>query len=421
MPASDAPPRKLPIAPVFALLSALLAAIILLGVFGAADKSTDYSQDYLSARSLFRGGSVYAPLEEEATGRVRVNDHPPPYVVSLAPLALLPYPAAYVTLAVVNLAATVAAGLLIGKSCGWGAAGAWAVVFGLMAHPGTATGVREGNVSAILLLLIVVAWRAAERGRGLLAGACVGLAAGVKLFPGLLGLAFLVTRDWRGAFAAACVGVICWLGAEVTVGPRDVWIYVAERAPENARTFTPSAHNLSMAGVAHRTFGEPDPNTPWLERAAVRPDLVTVVLWSGRILVLGLLAFSFLRTGLATTPDRAFSLLVPAMLLLSPLTWLHAVPMAVVTVAYLAARATSRPRQLALVLCGLALALGDQWLTPWFAGRFGFVPWWGNLVLLAPAWGLLGLLALVAMWKDQPRMDTDQTRIKAEDESTPRS
>src|SRR5262249_15213592 len=147
---------------------------------------------------------------------------------------------------------------------------------------------------------------------------------------------------------------------------------------------------------------------------AVRPELVPVVLWSGRFLVLGLVAFGFWRTGRSTTPDRAFALLLPAMLLLSPLTWLHAVPMVAVSVAYLAARATTRPRVLAVAVCVLALAVSDLWVGMLFAGRDGYVPWWGDSVLLAPTWGLLGVLALVAAWKEaeEPRVDTEETRIR---------
>lgn len=55
---------------------------------------SDLTQDYLSARALRKGKSVYTPMPTRwalaDTNGVVVNDHPPPYVLALSPLGLLP-------------------------------------------------------------------------------------------------------------------------------------------------------------------------------------------------------------------------------------------------------------------------------------------------------------------------------------------
>lgn len=402
-PESVARPQSVPLFWGLALLCIAMAAYLFATTSRNTNQSTDYTQDYLSAKAIFAGKSIYTPLSEESVGitenpRLRVNDHPPPYVVALAPLALLSYTQAFLILSVASCVAIIGSGLLLGVGYGWGLVGGCLVALLLLLHPGTGTGLLYGNISSLLLALIVVAWWLAGHNRSLLAGACVGFAAGLKLFPGLLVFVFLITRDFRAAIVAAGVAVGCWVGAASVVGVADVRTYIRDRAPENARAFIPSAFNESVAGVAYRTFGEPDPNTDWLERAAVRPDLVAVVLWAGRAAVVLLVLVGFLRSGRTTSSDRAFALLVPAMLLLSPLTWLHAIPMMVIPVTYLAATATTPRWQFALGVCVLTMSVSDLWMGVMLASHFGpGVPWWGNFILLAPAWGMFAVLILVAI------------------------
>ena len=62
---------------------------------------------------------------------------------------------------------------------------------------------QYGNVQMVLLSLLTGAWFADRRGHPWLAGMLVGLAAGVKLYPGFLVFYFLALRRWRGVCGAA--------------------------------------------------------------------------------------------------------------------------------------------------------------------------------------------------------------------------
>lgn len=134
-----------------------------------------------------------------------------------------------------------------------------------------------------------------------------------------------------------------------------------------------------------------------MARVAVNPTLAEVLTWTSRALI-GLLVFVGVWQARRQHdyPDRVFAVLVPGMLLLSPLTWLHAVPMMLIPIALLA-RTDTGLRRVVLVASALALCVNDHWLaTQWIAATGESVPWVVNLLLLAPTWGMLGVLALAA-------------------------
>src|SRR5262245_47950279 len=125
---------------------------------------SDLTQDYLSARALHEGESVYAPLPArwalpDETNDVVVNDHPPPYILTLTPLGYLAYPTAFLVLAAANAAAGVAACAIVARELGWSARTGALVAAGLLIHPGTVACLCVGNISLLLFLLVALGWR----------------------------------------------------------------------------------------------------------------------------------------------------------------------------------------------------------------------------------------------------------------------
>jgi hypothetical protein len=368
---------------------------------------SDYTQDHLSALALREGKSVYAPMPASSvlgadSTDVSVNDHPPPYILALLPLGQLTYPVAFVVLAALNAAAGVLACLIVARELNWSMRTGMLVAVGLLLHPGTVACLCVGNVSLVLFLLITLGWREYRRARSELAGVWLGLATALKLFPGLLLVGLVVGRAWRSVMTAAAVIAACWAAAVFVVGFDDATFYVRSRAPENAKAFVSHGFNLSVAGVAHRTFGLPNSYSPWLGRAWVDPALAESLAWVLRTAVGLIVAFGLLRArGTQNYPDRAFTILVPGMLLLSPLTWLHAVTMMILPVAILA-RTETRTRLAVLIACAVAMCLNDRWIaTQWVTYTGRDVPWTVNLVLLAPTWGMLGVLLLACLRREE--------------------
>ncbi len=398
--------------PVLFLAAALAAAwavydgVTLLAAMGRFN--SDYVQDYLSARALARGESVYVPVHPETPcvpehPEPYENDHPPTYVLFLAPLGALRYDHAFLTLGLLSLASAALVAWHVARELGAPVPLRMAVVAALLWHPGVTTALWAGNASLLVALLVTLAWVAARRGADGWAGFWVGLAAAVKLFPGLLLVAFLAGRRWRALGTATATGAACLALTVAVTGFDDALHYARDRAPVNARTYAGHGFNLSLAGVTHRTFGEPSPLSPWLGRVAVRPELAKrLALFAQGVAGLFAVVILFRLPREQRAPDRSFAVLVPAMLLLSPLTWLHIIPVMLLPVTILARDAwhAKRWRQLAvLAVCGALLCVDDRALAIRLLTltQDEVLPWWANVLLLAPTWGMLGVLGVAAI------------------------
>lgn len=188
----------------------------------------DFSAYWSAAGHLLAGEPLYSAAQLAGPYAPQVQYlylYPPPVAVAVAPLAAL-FPtdyraAAWVWTAVgaIVLAWSVLAlarserlaerfPVLEGR-------GRWLLVAGAFAFPPVVGELVMGNVHLLLLGLLTVAWLGIRRDTGngdLVAGAAVGVAAVIKVFPGLLLLWFLLTRRYRAA-----AGVAIGAGAFIAV------------------------------------------------------------------------------------------------------------------------------------------------------------------------------------------------------------
>jgi hypothetical protein len=397
-------------------------AALALAVHGAADAGrviaayrgycSDYVQDYLSARAIGRGESAYVPVHPpDPAARVPehptpyANDHPPTYILALAPLGGLRYDQAFLVLGLASLLAAVGSAILVAGALGWGWIGAAILGAALLHLPGVIACLWAGNVSLVLAGLLTLVWIFLRRRADGRAGVCIGLATALKLFPGLLILGLVADRRWRAVLAVVLTGAV-YLLVTVSVTGDDILVYATERAPANSRLYAGHGFNLSLTGVFFRTFGEPSPHSPWLGRLAIRPELAALGarLAQAIVFVLVLVRLATLRPA-ERTADRLFALLIPAMLLLSPLTWLHAIPMLLVPVAVLARDAWLRRRPARLAVLAAAVALlyvDDRALAIRLMNTLhtDVLPWTANFLLLLPTWGIAAILGLAAVGYD---------------------
>jgi len=211
----------------------------------------DFSAYWQAARSLLEGGSPYAAHQLTGTyapqGSQGLYLYPPFLAVVVAPLAAAfdDYRAAAwvwagigaVIVVGVVWAVSRAEGLAIGRR-GWYLLGA------AFALPPVVGELVIGNVHIVLLGLLVVAWLGIRRedGRGdVVAGAAVGVAALIKIFPGLIVLWFLFVGRPRAAIAAIiAAGALALATLPVTgIGPwLDYPIVLANLGPATDTTDT---------------------------------------------------------------------------------------------------------------------------------------------------------------------------------------
>jgi hypothetical protein len=294
-------------------------------------KPRDFFQDYASARNLLAGRPVY---ESQAvtmrdylgldTGERRVNvaynAHPPTSVLLALPLAGLDYPTAgwwWNVFSLVLLAGSLAA---LAHGVGWRPTG-WAVAPALallLTWVPLWLHTLQGQLGLVLLALFTAAWAAGRRGHAGWAGACLGLAATIKLFPVLLlGLPALHGR-WRGVAAGAGAGLLATAATLLIAGPRAYVDYLTVVIP-NLERWRPDWINASLTGFFARLFA-PDATTapllasPWLAAAltaAAGLAVIAAVVWRAR------------RRRGAEDFDGEYALALTALLLLSALTWSH--------------------------------------------------------------------------------------------------
>src|SRR5262249_31666048 len=171
----------------------------------------DFFQEWASGRNWLAGDPVYTSQDLtvprylglrpdlDDPRRIQFNGHPPSSVLLGLPLAALDFGTAFGLWSLVSLAALLLSLWLIVRGlevphCAWSLlplVALLAVCFPFWHH------MVHGNVNLVLLLFLTLTWSAARSGRLWLAGAWLGAATAVKLFPGFLILYFLARRQWR--------------------------------------------------------------------------------------------------------------------------------------------------------------------------------------------------------------------------------
>jgi hypothetical protein len=198
---------------------------------------------------------------------------------------------------------------------------------------------------------------------------------------------------------------VCWLTLTlIVIGPEDVVTFATVRVVENAGYQVSNGYNLSLPGACHRLFGGPSPVSAWQERLVVAPGLAAGMSFVLQGVVISVSVVRLLRSGrTSASVDRAFALLIPAMILVSTLSWYHFLPVMLLPIALLTrdfVANRSYPRLTLMVLATTTIWTSDHYLANRVLAicETTMLPWWGNVIALAPAWGVLGvwLLALTS-------------------------
>jgi alpha-1,2-mannosyltransferase len=362
------------------LLAGALAAVVLFGVFIAreAPKSLDgrslpdFPNYYFGGERLFDGRPVYGSLEQEVEERFGVSGYdaypadPPPTVVLVAPLSLLPYDAAWLVLAGVSMVIMVAVSYLTAREVAFSQEASVALAAASLLSTSFRFLVTRNHIESLVLLLGFLGWRALRRHGPKLAGVWWGLATGLKLFPGmwLVGLAQRRTREGvlAGAGTLALVGLLSF----AVLG----WSNVADFFTE-------------VIGSSTLWYGALG-NYSLLSLGTALSSVTLGWVFTG----IGVLALVPLYVKFAVRPDQVWVAGTAVALLLSPLSWLNylvlAIPALIIVGSRLDVRVTT-----------------DRWLLFGLVASLGF---WGPVVLAAklpsilvsfvPTYGLVALFVV---------------------------
>ncbi len=261
---------------------------------------------------LLAGQNPYTPIA--TCGVLRHTPHTPASLLLITPFMLLSVPLAGLLWDLLALVALFVALALIASELRlrlrpWQAA---ALIAFVAVWPPLLNTLLNAQVSPLLLLLYVLAWRWARRGKSAAAGAALGLATALRLFPGLLIVYFALRRDWRLVGASLATFTASSLILLPFIGPGAYWDYIARETPAATADWIASQHNTSLVGLAYHLLGADASAATLLGR------LLTVAL------LLALVALTWMRRRVPFVRDEAtFLAYVPAALLATPILWQH--------------------------------------------------------------------------------------------------
>jgi alpha-1,2-mannosyltransferase len=395
-----------------------------LQVIGASQGVTDFCQDYFAARYVLRGASPYLALltgngEALCPGLGFYDSHPPFVVLLFLPSGLVSQALAATVWGLVSLTAYLVSGLLLLRELGWRLLRGMALfTLGSLLWTPSLLAIGSHNLGQAVTALLVGAWALERRQRPGWAGALIGAAGLIKLWPLALLANALIWRKWRVALG----GTVTLLGGLalglLALGPAAYAVYLGPvQAAE--RFGVPAYSNTSLVGDVARLFiGYPaDPPMPPLMQGLSVPQAVLLGEGIGGLLLAATLLFLWRLSG-RVKPEvgelLSLGLLVTVLLVVFPLTWYWGLVTLILPAAtvWLALRQLARPPRwwwglLALSLVpllipsGIVAALPGRLLEYGGAGLAGVA----NALTWLPTWALLlfaGLQAQLLWWARIP-------------------
>jgi len=357
----------------------VLAAACIITIVAVARQpdagTTDFRTFYQSGRQYLAGTDPYVPFDANRGP----NLNPPWVVASMAQLCRAPLPAAVVVWWAFSFVCLFVAIALIARAVAPGQAVALASI--VLLTQAAYSNLRLGQVAWQVMLLVTAAWLADRTRRMLACGVLLGLAASWKPFL-LIFVPYLVwRREWRSlAAATATVGITILLGLfAVGIAGYASWLAQLQHVgwaghPLNASLRALVVRALSVASLSQQ------PTTPILA-APAWVDPVWLVAIAGVIVV------SVRYVVASREIDVAWATLALTALLVSPLGWVHYVPIA--TGPLVAVIMAGRPYGLRVAAVGwLLLCVPFAWLIartlgPALSLTLGSSYTWGVLFLFA--------------------------------------
>lgn len=396
-----------------ALLLALAGVVRILPALILPRDQIDFGAYYVAARVLNGGALLYQPeaMALAAGGAIRYTEYiyPPFLAVLLRPLALLPYRTAEQVWALLGLACLIAALVLLARVTATPRRGLAAIIPLALLFPAVPETLLLGQANLLLLALLVGAlWASLAGGRRaeLVAGALLGLAAAIKLYPVLIVLVYALRRRWAavaGALGGLAAAFALGLAGGGGWGQTARWLFEVLPSVSAKRPF-PS--NQSVHAVLGRLFSANQFTFPALSKDNVitidlrplvdAPTLGATLGYLCALVILAATALAILRQHQRGGPlALSFGLLVAAALLVTPVVWDNYFVLLLIPIMVLASAARQTPALRAPLLAACLLLvlqrywrwIAQSWPSPWLMmfGCLGALLIWLACLYLAAA------------------------------------
>jgi hypothetical protein len=299
----------------------------------------DFAAYYLAAGALRAGWDPYDPqVLAQLASTAGVPEYtpyiyPPLLAVIVMPLAALPYHIAAAIWLALSAAALVCALTILRSIVDIPDRVFPAVVAAAFVFPAAHHTFELGQINHFLLLVIA---GAAITSQAHVAGALIGIAAAMKVFPAAIGGAFLVTKNYRGLSAAIISGLVVTAASIASPASHRAlaeWIHHVLPEIDEQRLITPNNQSapavLARLFTHHRFEGAAiGGDTAWVALAPVidAPHIVPIVS-AATVLVIGLVTLlALIRSrnaeGAAARVAQTGAI-VAALLIAMPVVWDH--------------------------------------------------------------------------------------------------
>jgi hypothetical protein len=373
---------------IFAACAAFLLGTIGVNLQRGFDDSAQYRQ---AARNIVATGDAYATT---IAGDALATPYPNPPLLAylLVPILPLGEEGGRLVWFLLNVAAWAVLLWLSLRVAGppwarryWGPLAA-----ALALSPPTYLCLLYGQLGIMLGLLLLASFALAPR-RPAAAGATLALAVALKLYPGLVGLHFLL-RGPRRVLAWATGAGLALLAVPVVFNGFTPYRSYVEKVLLSGFYPYAAEFNVSLLGFWRRLFTA----TPRFGALADAPALATALTIASALLVLGTCLWAARAPG-DEGALLAFSLWFCAALLLSPINGYYNLAALVfpgLVIARELGRAPSLPLHVAAVICTILLCLPPGWYESWPGLRLD--QGWSLVFFVPSLFGLGGYFAILA-------------------------
>jgi hypothetical protein len=304
---------------------------------------SDFGKFYHSGEMFIQGKNSYSPIyclknnihsnarpahskKSRHTKIIQLggNLNPPFFTLLSFPLAYLSYPQALLLWTFLSMLAGGLGILLLQQKLAPGASilARLLLLIGFFSYFPSFVSLQFGQVTLLLLPLLVLGWRAAHEANTTKAAIFLALAASLKPFVGLFLFYFLIRKQWRGLGVFIATTLSCAFIAAAFFGLSS---YLSYYHTCQQIIWAASSWNVSLYGFLLRLIGGNEHNLALIPL----PGLIT---WlyplSTLLLMLAMIRFLIPQTHIdfRQKTDLDFSLIIVGMLLLSPLAWIYYFP-----------------------------------------------------------------------------------------------
>lgn len=305
---------------------------------------SDFGKFYHSGQLFIQGKNIYSPIY---CVKNKINIHakpshfyksrpakiiqlggnlnPPFFTLISFPFAYLSYPHALFLWTFLSILAGSLGILLLRQKLdpdSFSIFGGLLLLIGFFSYFPSFANLQFGQVTLLLLPLLVLGWRAAHETKTIKSAVFLALAASLKPFIGLFLFYFLIRKQWRGLGVFIAITLSCAFIAAAFFGLSR---YLSYYHTCQQISWAASSWNVSLYGFLLRLIGGNESNVALIPL----PGLITFLYpFLALLFMLAMIRFLVPQTHIdfRQKTDLDFSLIIVGMLLLSPLGWIYYFP-----------------------------------------------------------------------------------------------